>query len=240
MVTGSTIKNKHHLEILDEIKKLTLAKKAKPAPVGYLGNKHFSYSLSNPQERKIVSSWWKSHKDVSVKEFVSLLDSLYHGQSYDEKTLAGILLETSRFKKEIPPRKLDEWLNSLEGWAEIDMTCQSSFGPDELLANWPAWEKVIKHFSGSSDISKRRASLVLLVKSVRNSSNKKLAGLALANIERLKGEKDVLITKAISWLLRSLIKHHRQNVENCLKRNHGSLPAIALRETSRKLKTGKK
>jgi 3-methyladenine DNA glycosylase AlkD len=233
-------KNKHYRDILKAVETLVKEKKTKPTPAGYLGNRHFSYGLSNPQKRKIVREWKENHQDISPKEFIGLLDSLYHGRSYDEKTLAGILLENSRFKKEIPPRKLDEWLNFLEGWAEIDMTCQSSFGPDELLANWPAWEKVIKHFSGSSDISKRRASLVLLVKSVRNSSDKKLAGLALANIERLKGEKDVLITKAISWLLRSLIKHHRQNVENCLKRNHGSLPAIALRETSRKLKTGKK
>ncbi|MBI2314815.1 DNA alkylation repair protein [Candidatus Daviesbacteria bacterium] len=35
-----------------------------------------------------------------------------------------------------------------------------------------------------------------------------MADLAFENIDKLKAEKDVLITKAISWVLRSLIKNH--------------------------------
>jgi 3-methyladenine DNA glycosylase AlkD len=38
----------------------------------------------------------------------------------------------------------------------------------------------------------------------------------LQNVDRLKSEKSVLITKAISWVLRSMIKHNRTLVEDYL------------------------
>ncbi|MBY0432537.1 MAG: DNA alkylation repair protein, partial [Cyclobacteriaceae bacterium] len=59
-------------------------------------------------------------------------------------------------------------------------------------------------------------------------------------IERLKIEKEILITKAISWLLRDLVKHHTKMVSQYISRNKNTLPAIAIRETLTKLKTGKK
>lgn len=63
---------------------------------------------------------------------------------------------------------------------------------------------------------------------------------AFENILTLCGEKDILITKAISWLLRSLIKHHKYAVQEFLDENHEQLPPIAVRETIQKLKTGRK
>ena len=231
------IKNRYHLEILAEIKRVAPAKKIPPR---VLGTPHPCYSLSNPQKRKLVSVWYKVHRDISVKEFVYLLDSLYRGKSYDEKTLAGILLETGRFHLEIKPKKVGEWLNFLEGWAEIDTTCQSSFSPKELLGRWSKWKSLLEELVKDKNIHKRRASLVLLTKSVRESADSRLAKIAFANIEKLKSEKEVLITKAVSWLLRSLIKHHKKEVAAYLKKNQTSLPKIALRKTLNKLKTGKK
>jgi len=88
--------------------------------------------------------------------------------------------------------------------------------------------------------SRRRASLVLLTKSVRGSNDARLSKLAFKNIDLLKGEKDILITKAVSWLLRSLIKNHRVEVVDYINKNRQILPKIAIRETERKLKTGRK
>lgn len=229
--------NKHHQEILAEIKRASSAKKIPP---GVLGTPHLCYSLTNPQKRRMVGAWWKTHRDIAVKEFIFLLDSLYRGRSYDEKTLAGLFLETSRFQAEIKPKQIGEWLNFLEGWAEVDTTCQSSFSPKELLSRWPEWKSLLENLVRDKNINKRRASLVLLVKSARHSADPRLAELALANIEKLKTEKDVLITKAISWLLRGLVKHHRKTIEDYLEKNADSLPSVALRETATKLKTGRK
>jgi 3-methyladenine DNA glycosylase AlkD len=65
-----------------------------------------------------------------------------------------------------------------------------------------------------------------------------LAFIAFQNIERLKSEKEILITKAISWVLRSMVKHHRPTLIEFMKEK--DLPAIAVRETRRVLETGRK
>jgi 3-methyladenine DNA glycosylase AlkD len=75
---------------------------------------------------------------------------------------------------------------------------------------------------------------------VRDSDDTRLADLAFTNIDKLKKDKEILVTKAISWLLRDLIKHNRQRVETYLKENENMLPRIAFRETRAKLLTGRK
>lgn len=232
--------NKHHQQLLAEIKKAAGEVNKEP-PKGYLGSSHKKYGLSNPQKRKIVKEWKKKNKGISVNEFISLLDSLYKGESYDEKTLAGMLLGyMTKLREKISPEKLDNWLEELEGWAEIDSLCQSNFTAQEILNNWDNWKKWLEKFQEGENVSKRRAALVLLTKPVRDSDNQKIADLAFANIDYLKSEDDKLITKAVSWLLRALIKHHPNRVEEYLENNQDSLPAIAVRETRNKLETGKK
>lgn len=49
-----------------------------------------------------------------------------------------------------------------------------------------------------------------------------------------------MITKAVSWLLRSMIRHYKQEVSDYVDANINTLPKIAVRETLVKLKTGKK
>lgn len=233
-------KNKHHQKILLEIKKVT--KKADTAWVAYyLGHTHIHYGLDAAQMQGIAREWTESRKDIALTQFVELLDVLYAGKSYEEKAIASILLaRLPKIRKQINPKLLNVWLNHLEGWAEIDSLCQSRFTANELLDKWSMWEKRIRNFAKDVNINKKRAALVLLTGTVRASDDKKLADLAFEIIDILKAEKSILITKAISWLLRDLTKHHRKRVENYLNANIDDLPKIAIRETKNKLKTGKK
>ncbi|KKS65087.1 MAG: hypothetical protein UV33_C0013G0017, partial [Candidatus Daviesbacteria bacterium GW2011_GWA1_42_6] len=99
---------------------------------------------------------------------------------------------------------------------------------------------LLNKFVKDPDIHKRRASLVLLTKPVSHSDDPRFSDLAFENLDKLKKEKDILITKAVSWLLRDLIKYHRDRVEDYLKANKAILPKIAVREVTNKLQTGKK
>jgi 3-methyladenine DNA glycosylase AlkD len=80
----------------------------------------------------------------------------------------------------------------------------------------------------------------LLTKPLRQSDDPRLADMALMNVEKLKSEKSILITKAVSWVLRSMIKHHRTEVERYVEMNVDTLPKIAVRETRNKLVGGVK
>ena len=75
---------------------------------------------------------------------------------------------------------------------------------------------------------------------MRNSDDSRLSKLAFEQIENLKSEKEILITKAVSWLLRALVKFHQKEVFQYLEKNKDSLPKIAYREALSKALTGKK
>jgi 3-methyladenine DNA glycosylase AlkD len=138
------------------------------------------------------------------------------------------------------PKYLNTWLNYTCGWAENDSLCQSTFTSDILLSTWSKWEKILNQFVFDKNINKRRASLVLLTKSLSQSEDSRFSDLAFKNIEKLKFEKEILITKAVSWLLRSLVKFHKEEVLEYLENNKDTLPKIAYREALSKALTGRK
>lgn len=237
------VPNKYHLEILEELKKRAGegTKYQKEREKSYDGTRKPCYSIKTSVKEQIAKDWLKKHLELSFSEYLGLLDSLHQGESHDEISVAGKLLGLLlKLGRKIKPTSLNKWLNFVEGWAEVDSLCQSNFTADDLLADWSNWKEIIKRLSKDKNINKRRASLVLLTKPVRDSDDKRLAKLAFNVVERLKAEKEILITKAISWLLRDLIKNHREAVKAYLENNSDSLPKIAVRETRNKLSTGRK
>ena len=81
---------------------------------------------------------------------------------------------------------------------------------------------------------------MLLTAPIAQSADEGILKLSLALIDRLKSEKDKRVAKAISWLLRKGVKQHRAAIGDFLDSRADSLPAIAVRETRKKLSTGKK
>jgi len=244
-----------HSQLLTELKRHAGKGTKHTGNAGYLGNAHFSYHISNPVKRVLAREFLAAHKDLSFREFVALLDALFAAPSHDEKSMAALLIGYARHHRaRLTPAQVDAWLGRLIGWAEVDSLCQSNFTAEEMLLHWPAWRRMLVAFSRSKNISKRRASLVLLTGPVAHSRDARFATLAFENIARLQGERDILITKAISWLLRSMVKYHRGAVAAYVQANAAprvgvgaagtralpALPAIAVRETLRKIKTGRK
>lgn len=207
----------------------------------YLGNQHPRYPISAPVLRSIAKEWMKTHAELPAGALAELLTDLIHSPSSTEKWMAGILLDYSKpEQRDFEPKLFDEWLDHLEGWAEVDAVCTNKYSRTEIAARWHKWKPLLIKFSKSTNISKRRASLVLLCSPLSQSENKDLSEMALLNVERLKTEKSVLITKAISWVLRSMVRYNRKVLETYLSKFGSTLPKIALRETMVKLETGRK
>ncbi len=232
--------NRLHKEILEQIQ-LVSGKPTKHTFINsYLGNSHPRYPISIPTLRKIAKEWMKNHYELPVSKFTPLLTCLIKGESSTEKCMVGILLDYSTpDQRTFDPNLFNTWLTHLQGWAEVDSLCTGRYSESEILSQWKTWKPLLIQFSKSKNIQIRRASLVLLCTPLRKSNDSRLASLAFQNIEQLKCEKEVLITKAISWVLRSMIKHHRIALEQFMK-NKSGLPAIAVRETMRVLETGRK
>lgn len=201
------VTNKHHRELLREIKKQARqgTKHQAEREKSYIGTDKVCYSIRSSVKKQLVKNWIKNRHNFIFPEYLDLLNSLYRGESHNERLIAGKLLEfLPELRKQINPEFLDKWLNNAQGWAEVDSICQSNFSAEELLNNWQSWKRLINQFLIDSNVHKRRASLVLLTGAVRQSPDKRLSDLSFENIDKLNTEKDILITKAVS-LLHSLI-----------------------------------
>jgi len=207
----------------------------------YLGTQNKLYHLTNATEKQIAKDFLNRHKAITEAQFLDLLNALYAGDSFNERTFGTKLLAYKKqFKPLFTPARIYDWLGKLSGWCEVDSLCQSTFTADDLLVDWASWSKMLDKLSRDKSVSRRRASLVLLCKSVRGSSDVRLADTAFANLYRLKGEKDILISKAVSWLLRDLIRHHRARISDFLSINCDILPKFVVREVQNKLVFGRK
>jgi len=237
------IKNKIHLEILKKFDKYkdNGDKKTNEWVQHYLGSNKPTLGIKSSEMVKMAREVARENK-FDKKILLELLDSLYSkATTFAEIDMAARLLGVlPKLRKELEPKVLDYWLNFTHGWAENDLLCQSNFTSEEVLGNWNQWKKLIIKFANDENINKRRASMVLLTKSLRNSDDKRLAELAFEQVEKMKEEKEILITKAVSWLLRSLTKFHKDEVLDYLEAKKESLPKIAYREAYKKATTGRK
>ncbi|HEY5007175.1 MAG TPA: DNA alkylation repair protein [Caulobacteraceae bacterium] len=232
-----------HSALLDDLRKAArpIHHDRPPQNDSYGGSGRPFFNVSVPDRRAIIKRWLAGHKTITADAFFAVVDSLTQGQSHEEKTLAGMLVAANRKARPlVSTRDIDRWLGRLNGWAEVDTWCQNLFTADDMLADWLAWRGLIDQLSRDANINKRRAALVLLNGPVHYSPDPRFRDLAFTVLERLKPERPILITKAVSWLLRSMITQHRDAVVAYLAANETSLPAIALRETRTKLKTGTK
>jgi 3-methyladenine DNA glycosylase AlkD len=207
----------------------------------YSGSGRPFLNVSAPDQRRIGRAWLAAHRAVDGEALLALVDSLLEGETHEELTLGALLVGASaKARRAATPARIDRWIGALNGWAEIDTLCASVFGPDDLAADWPAWRALIEALSVDANINKRRAALVLLVTPTRTSEDPRFRDLGFAVVERLKAERPILITKAVSWLLRAMSAHHAVAVSAYLDANAASLPAVAVRETRTKLATGTK
>jgi 3-methyladenine DNA glycosylase AlkD len=233
--------NRHHSEILNIIKESSGEATQHTFLDNYLGNTHPRYAINAPTLRLIGKEWTKDHKKMSAADFQKLLTSLIEGESATEKFFAGILLDASTAEqRKFDPRCFEQWLDHLHGWAEVDTVCTGPYTITAIPENFPFWKKILTRLSKSKNINKRRASLAFLCSPLRRVNDERLAQLALENVDRLKHEREILITKAISWVLRSMTGYHKGLVETYIKKNQKELPSIAVRETMTKLRTGRK
>lgn len=208
----------------------------------YLGSQKKYLGANTGDVLKIAKQVANEQDAFRTDDLVALLDQLFGADDFEEYVVGGKIFTVLKpeIRAKISFDQLEAWLAKARGWVEVDVICQSSFTGFEVLQRWPDWEKMINKFSKSDVISLRRASLVLQTKPAKEIDDKRLRALAFQTIERLKPEKEVLITKAVSWLLRSLTVQDKEEVRVYILKNEPTLPRIAVRETMKKIETGKK
>src|SRR3989344_6112389 len=118
--------NKYHAGILEEIKKAARPVRDSHFNLqSYMGTKKPVFNIPNAKARTIAKTWVKNHSDISLDEFIKVLNSFYFGKSHNERTFGGFLLEYfPGMRKQLDPGYLDKWLTGAQGWLEVDSLCQ--------------------------------------------------------------------------------------------------------------------
>jgi 3-methyladenine DNA glycosylase AlkD len=134
-------------------------------------------------------------------------------------------------------RTVERLGRGLDGWGAVD-----AFG---RYISGPAWQRgqipdeAVLGWASSSDRWWRRAALVSTVPlNLRAAGGTGDVPRTLAVCERLAGDRDDMVVKALSWTLRELIIHDRGAVQAFL--DDHDLAARVRREVTNKLQTGLK
>lgn len=201
--------------------------------------KHYG-ETKTPEKRKLVKSWVKAHKDLSIKEIEKLAKKLWSSQWYEEKTLAIMLLQYR--KKDLTLENLpfvEKMASEATGWAYLDEISLRLISPLLDLPD-PLPKDKLRDWSKSDNYWVRRSSLLCQIPQFRRGEGDidlffDLATPMFQEGESLGKRERFFIRKAIGWVLREMTKKSPDSVYKFVKVNVNEMSGLTFREATRKL-----
>jgi 3-methyladenine DNA glycosylase AlkD len=192
-----------------------------------------------PDLRQIVKEWGDAHRRTPWNETLALIEALWVAPSLEEHALALLLLDHHRRRiPELAWECFDRWRRGLDTWGTTDGLGCLVFGP-WLAADLDTRRQTLSLLIADRDLWSRRLALVGTVPLNRKPATA-IPDLTLELIDRVKHERDPMITKAVSWALRELTKTHKPRVVAYLVATRAELAPLVIREVENKLRTGLK
>lgn len=192
-----------------------------------------------PDLRQIAAGWKADHKQLGRDDVLAVAEVLWTGESLEERTLANLLLASyPKVVAGLPWDVFDCWRRLVDNWGVGDALATTVFGP-WLLANPGDRLHHLEALIADEDLWSRRLALVATVPLNRRATTA-VPDLTLELVDRVKHEREPMITKAVSWALRELSKSDPDRVAAYLDDNRTALPSHVLREVQNKLATGLK
>jgi 3-methyladenine DNA glycosylase AlkD len=197
------------------------------------------YGVRVPDLRKITRAWRRAHRDIAQENLEAVLEALWNGQSREERKLViYLLLDYERRIPDLPQSLFERWRRDIDSWEMAD-------GVGWILGLWLVGDPGTRldylwHLIADEDVWSRRVALVATIPINRNNPGFTIPDLTLELVERIKQERHPMMTKAISWVLREMIKNHRDRVIAYLDANREVLARHVVREVDNKLQTGLK
>ena len=142
-----------HAELLGELRRAGDPPSREPRNDSYGSSGHLYYFVRVPVRRAIARAWLARHRSTPAADVFALVESLFQGESHEEKTLAAILLAYHRGARGLAgPKHIERWLDQLSGWAEVDGLCQSTFSAEEVLGDWVKWRALIRRLARHASV----------------------------------------------------------------------------------------
>lgn len=133
-------------------------------------------------------------------------------------------------------------------WADFDRlrrqldTWEATDGLAHYLADWVGADFTSRSDRLRSMVRSRHLWTRRLAVVTASQLNRRGLGvdLTVELVDQVRAERDPMITKAVSWALRELAVASPQTAAEYLEKRAEELPALAVRETRNKLRTGRK
>lgn len=198
------------------------------------------YGVSVGELRKIAGGWHREHPDADPRAVAALADLLW-SRSIREEMVVGALLHgrDSSSRSRFGLRTADRWCRSTDNWETSDAMAAWLVAPavaDDPHRRFPMLETLV----GRRNPWARRVGLVACIGTGRTPDAAVWWPRVTGIILRLADDREASIPKAISWVLRAHVGHAAPLVTGFVDAHAAGLPAIAVRETRNKLRTGTK
>lgn len=142
-------------------------------------------------------------------------------------------------RESLTPKRIEALGQGIDNWACVDGFCCTLVG--RAWREGRVSDATIMRWSKSQDLWWRRAAVVATVPlNIKSHGGVGDTVRTLMVCEALLGDKEIMIQKAISWALRTLVPWDRESVQAFLVEHSGSVSARVRREVTHKLQTGKK
>jgi len=198
------------------------------------------YGVKVGDLRKIARGWHRSHPGAAAQEVSALADALWSTGVREEMVVAALLHGHDRRTRSVMGlRRADRWAKTLDNWETSDALAAWLTAPavaDDPERGYPMLETL----AGRSNPWARRVGLVACIGTGRTPEAARWWPRVEGIVLRLASDKEASIPKAISWVLRTHTRHAPGLIEEFMDSHADVLPAIALRETRNKLRTGTK
>jgi 3-methyladenine DNA glycosylase AlkD len=202
------------------------------------GRLHSLPVWNTPREREVRREYSQRLKAKEAEFILELARELLF--EHDLRTFAYELVRwhPAAFKR-VGEKKLEEFGYRMQSWGAVDTFARTLAGPAWLRGQ--VGDDLIHRWVESPDFWWRRAALVSTVAlNVRSQGGMGDTGRTLAVCEKLVGDHEDMVVKALSWALRELVVHDPEAVRKFLDEYEAVLAGRVQREVRSKMETGLK
>ncbi|MBW6535690.1 MAG: DNA alkylation repair protein [Mariniphaga sp.] len=190
--------------------------------------------------RNLIKEWWKELKGLPPAEMVKLARDLVETRIFECNQVAFELLwKHKKALASITLNDLEALGKYMDNWATTDVFSVLVSGP--VWRNNQVADEDILNWLKSGNLWWRRAAIVSTVGlNLKSRGGTGDTRRTLMVCERVIGDRNEMIVKALSWALRELSKHDRTSVEQFMEKHDEVLAKRVRREVYTKLNTGTK
>jgi 3-methyladenine DNA glycosylase AlkD len=191
-----------------------------------------------PYVRRIITTWRRSHPDLTAAELTGLAAVLWDGPVFECKLAAIVLLADRRALLRPQDAVLIEQLLRGSGtWALVDSLAADVMG--SLIERFPELLATLDRWAVDNDFWIRRSALLALLVPLRRGDPahfERFAGYADAML----AEREFFIRKAIGWVLRETGKRQPDLVATWLTPRAARASGVTMREAVKWLPADKR